>query len=152
MGLDMYAFTTERSAATTPVDFKPNRNGDGIAELHYWRKHPNLHGWMEDLYRRKGGRSPDFNCDTVELTLTDLDDLEATVRAGKLPHTAGSSSAPATARSTKTTLHSSPRPAPPSLKGWLSITTAGGDALTKVAPGATFPRLFPGIPAIQNPG
>ncbi|MGE0743509.1 MAG: phosphoglycerate kinase [Hyphomonadaceae bacterium] len=89
MGLDMYAFTTERSAITTPVDFKPNRNGDGIAELHYWRKHPNLHGWMEALYRRKGGKSPDFNCDTVELTLADLDDLEAAVRAGTLPSTAG---------------------------------------------------------------
>lgn len=89
MGLDMYAFTTERSAATTPVNFKPNRNGDGITELHYWRKHPNLHGWMEELYRRKGGHSPDFNCDTVELTPADLDDLEAAIRAGALPSTTG---------------------------------------------------------------
>lgn len=89
MGLDMYAFTTGRSAATTPVDFKPNASGQDITELHYWRKHPNLHGWMEDLYRRKGGRSPDFNCNTVELTLADLNELEAAIRAGALPPTAG---------------------------------------------------------------
>ena len=25
-------------------------------ELHYWRKHPNLQGWMENLYREKGGQ------------------------------------------------------------------------------------------------
>jgi hypothetical protein len=45
MGLDMYAMTTTEAVADA-VDFKV-----GIAaELHYWRKHPNLHGWMEALY------------------------------------------------------------------------------------------------------
>jgi hypothetical protein len=25
--------------------------GEDLAAIHYWRKHPNLHGWMEQLYR-----------------------------------------------------------------------------------------------------
>lgn len=39
MGLDMYASTLARKP-DTPVDFK----ADDVAELHYWRKHPNLQG------------------------------------------------------------------------------------------------------------
>lgn len=50
MGLDMYACTLREQPAT-PVDFK----AEEVSELHYWRKHPNLHGWMEQLYREKGG-------------------------------------------------------------------------------------------------
>ena len=48
MGLDMYAMTTHEKPSA-PVDFEA---GESLA-LHYWRKHPNLHGWMESLYRAK---------------------------------------------------------------------------------------------------
>ena len=87
MGLDMYAFTTNFKPKT-PVDF---RIADDVAtkELYYWRKHPNLHGWMEQLYRSKGGVNSDFNGDTVTLTLADLDALEAAVRENQLPETTG---------------------------------------------------------------
>ena len=71
MGLDMYAYKT-LDTIDTPVDF-------GVAtalQLHYWRKHPNLHGWMEALYREKGGEQ-EFNCVPVLLTAEDLDQLEA---------------------------------------------------------------------------
>lgn len=44
-------------------------------EFAYWRKFNNLHGWMERLYRIKGG-SDEFNCTTVRLTKADLDNLE----------------------------------------------------------------------------
>jgi len=37
----MYAFTTAHEPEE-PVDFK----ADNAVEIH-WRKHPNLHGWME---------------------------------------------------------------------------------------------------------
>lgn len=84
MGLDMYAFTM-RQQPESPVDFK----ADEANELHYWRKHPNLHGWMERLYRTKGGAAEDFNCVGVLLTADDLDRLEADIRAGALPTTAG---------------------------------------------------------------
>lgn len=84
MGLDMYAYTT---AETVPdVDFAcPN----DARKLHYWRKHPNLHGWMEALYRSKGGGAEDFNCEAVMLTADDLDRLEAAVRSRTLPPTQG---------------------------------------------------------------
>lgn len=85
MGLDMYAFTTRDSVP--PVDF-PEPSG-GCEELHYWRKHPNLHGWMEALYRVKGGSEEIFNCAPVRLDAADLDALEEAVRARTLPATAG---------------------------------------------------------------
>jgi hypothetical protein len=48
MGLDMYAFATAEEIAAS-VDFKAETHN----ELHCWRKHPNLHGWMEQHYREK---------------------------------------------------------------------------------------------------
>ncbi|MEW5704410.1 MAG: phosphoglycerate kinase [Pseudomonadota bacterium] len=84
MGLDMYAYATNEQPAS-PVDFST----DDYARLHYWRKHPNLHGWMENLYREKGGAAECFNCVSVELASEDLDRLEADVRAGNLPETSG---------------------------------------------------------------
>jgi hypothetical protein len=55
---------------------------DGVydGDFAYWRKFNNLHGWMEDLYRSKGGTSEDFNCDNVRLTLEDLQALEEDAR------------------------------------------------------------------------
>ncbi len=87
MGLDMYAFST-RFTPEQPVDF-PIADDVQINELHYWRKHPNLHGWMEQLYRAKGGTGDNFNCDKVILTLDDLDALEQAIRNQTLPHTVG---------------------------------------------------------------
>lgn len=84
MGLDMFAFTTADTPAS-PVDFKD----ESQEQLHYWRKHPNLHGWMENLYREKGGANADFNCDKLLLTADDLDRLEADIRAKRLPETSG---------------------------------------------------------------
>lgn len=84
MGLDMYAMTTQE-APPSPVDFKTREAG----EIAYWRKHPNLHGWMEQLYRAKGGTAELFNCVNVQLTAEDLDRLEHDINAGNLPHTEG---------------------------------------------------------------
>lgn len=84
MGLDMFAFRT--SAWIPATDFK---GPDDSRELACWRKHPDLHGWMEALYRRKGGNSEAFNCDTLRLDLDDLDALEQAVLADALPHTEG---------------------------------------------------------------
>ena len=57
-------------------------------ELAYWRKHPNLQGWMENLYREKGGEE-EFNGIDLELTLEDLDALELTLDEDELPETSG---------------------------------------------------------------
>ncbi|WP_436717741.1 phosphoglycerate kinase [Roseiconus lacunae] len=83
MGLDMYAMATKESV-DVPVDFKI---ADTI-ELHYWRKHPDLHGWMEQLYYAKGGKH-EFNCVPVTLDSSDLDRLEAVIRSRNLPATEG---------------------------------------------------------------
>ena len=75
MGLDQYAYTV-------------NKHGEKetICE---WRKHPNLHGWMENLWRSQGNEDGDFNCEELELTEDDLLDLEDDVCLGMLPKTTG---------------------------------------------------------------
>lgn len=85
MGLDQFAFAIDN-------------NGEK-EELAYWRKHPNLQGWMENLWEAKGrpglpedhvsDMMGDFNCIPVELNHDDLDDLEDTVRGSGLPSTTG---------------------------------------------------------------
>jgi hypothetical protein len=60
-----------------------------LQEIAYWRKHPDLHGWMENLYREKGGREKSFNGDLVVLTLKDLDRLEEDILRKNLPKTSG---------------------------------------------------------------
>lgn len=85
MGLDMYAMV-RNSEIEAEADF-PGEEGD--SKLHYWRKHPNLHGWMGDLYREKGGIDDSFNLVNVKVTLEDLDELEEDVRSKRLPHHEG---------------------------------------------------------------
>lgn len=85
MGLDMLAFTTTDTIDQT-IDIK--QISDNCVQLHCWRKHPNLHGWMEKLYRERGGTEV-FNCLGIKLTLEDLDRLEVDLRNNALPHTEG---------------------------------------------------------------
>jgi len=84
MGLDMYAMITTEPLSGA-VDFK----AENATELYYWRKHPNLHGWMSALYYAKGGKAESFNCVPVVLTLDDLDALEDVILSGFLPPTSG---------------------------------------------------------------
>ena len=86
MGLDMYAFST-KAKLKKEVDFD-TINVD-VEEVHYWRKHPNLHGWMQGLYEYKGGKSDSFNGDNVVLTNADLDQLEYDINSSQLPETSG---------------------------------------------------------------
>jgi hypothetical protein len=85
MGLDQFAYA---------VDSEDNK-----IEISYWRKHPNLQGWMENLWTSKGrpgltedssgNMLGDFNCIPVALNKDDLDDLEDSVRGSGLPATCG---------------------------------------------------------------
>lgn len=86
MGLDMYAHTTTKKPETD-VDFVRGENAS--EEFHYWRKHPDMHGWMQQLYRAKGGQDAEFNVSPLLLTLDDLERLERDVNNGALPHTNG---------------------------------------------------------------
>ena len=87
MGLDMYAFRVK--AADALGDFEIASTEDKHEEIMYWRKHHDLHGWMERLYRAKGGAKESFNCVPVRLTMADLNNLEEDVLLNNLPQTQG---------------------------------------------------------------
>ena len=101
MGLDQYATARKgeprkvpQTWTTTDADGNEEEvveyynEWDDTIELAEWRKHPNLQGWMEELWYEKGGEG-EFNCVDLELTLKDLDALEATLDEEALPETAG---------------------------------------------------------------
>lgn len=56
-------------------------------EVCYWRKHPNLHGWMEQLWRSKGGEGTFYG--PVMLTESDVLNLKEAVEKETLPETFG---------------------------------------------------------------
>ena len=101
MGLDMYAYV----GLPGQQDEYGNQDGEWDAEaqewvtkgpvtkpreIAYWRKHPNLHGWMEQLWQKKNPEDmSSFNGIELELTWTDLDALELAVTHGQLPGTTG---------------------------------------------------------------
>lgn len=109
MGLDQYAYVAARQGqssefwegANIDPDTKEytNKNVTKPREIAYWRKHPNLQGWMRQLWYRKlqeaGQCAADdkndgsFNGIELELTWQDLDDLERAVTHGHLPETSG---------------------------------------------------------------
>tara|TARA_R110001583_G_scaffold135538_1_gene287339 strand:+ start:512 stop:871 length:360 start_codon:yes stop_codon:yes gene_type:complete len=74
MGLDMYA-----------IRRAPRISND----LHYWRKHNRLHGWMEQLWREKTGNESVFNNEEVTLELEDISNLEEVILSKELPETEG---------------------------------------------------------------
>lgn len=80
MGLDQYMYV-----AATKNDYENQR------EIAYRRKHPNLHGWMEKLWERKGRPGVDstdaerdfvFNGIELELTWQDIEQLERDIKSG----------------------------------------------------------------------
>jgi hypothetical protein len=86
MGLDQYAYCRKTHPG---ADFDFPDDPDTDHEVCYWRKHPDLHGFMEQLYRAKGGKEKDFNCVSLLLTKDDLAALKSAVTNGTLPKTAG---------------------------------------------------------------
>ena len=88
----------EKGAMLNPNAIQPR-------EIAYWRKHPNLHGWMQRLWVRKTNErlgpsdkagwwsDPDhageFNGVELELTWDDLEQLEQDIRDKNLPDTTG---------------------------------------------------------------
>jgi hypothetical protein len=84
MGLDQYAYVAAKANSEW--------DGNNHRELAYWRKHPNLQGWMENLWRSRNTDptvDPGFNGVEVELTWEDIDALEAAIRHKQLPNTRG---------------------------------------------------------------
>ena len=102
MGLDQYAYAAMRAGQdrefweTCVKDDSGewvNHNVPKPRELMYWRKHPNLQGYMEQLWTQRGqpdaGESGMFNGIELELTFEDIEILEQIIRHGQLPPTQG---------------------------------------------------------------
>lgn len=100
MGLDQYAYVAARAGqnsewwdgAELDPDTRDYQNDKIIKprELAYWRKHPNLQGWMEQLWQKKNpSDTSTFNGIELELTWQDIDELEKAVKKRKLPSTQG---------------------------------------------------------------
>ena len=93
MGLDMYAYVARKKDEMKEYyeNYEWEKDSSSIPkprEIAYWRKHPNLHGWMHKLWNERG-HSGDFNGDELELTFEDLDRLEYVVKHRELPGTSG---------------------------------------------------------------
>ena len=104
MGLDMYAYAAARAGQQTEFyegavwdeELKESVNLDVIKprEIAYWRKHPNLHGGMERLWKQRRAVDPaidgeTFNGIELELSWEDIDELEKAVKKKQLPSTTG---------------------------------------------------------------
>jgi hypothetical protein len=80
MGLDMYL--------TGDIYFtKRRRRGQRKAELYdlgYWRKHPNLHGFIVRTFA-----DGEDDCQRIHLSVDDLRKIIAAVKARELPETTG---------------------------------------------------------------
>jgi hypothetical protein len=99
MGLDMYAYVAAKAGQQN--EFYDGAQYDKEAgeyvnpkvtkprEIAYWRKHPNLHGWMEKLAEQKKLKYDSFNGIELELSHEDLDELERAVTHSQLPGTRG---------------------------------------------------------------
>ena len=91
MGLDQYAYVAykgQREEYYDKAEWNPETKQlespvSEPQELAYWRKHPNLHGWMQKLYEAKGG-DEEFNGVEVELTWEDIDMLEKDIKNGHM--------------------------------------------------------------------
>ena len=96
MGLDMYAWAVPEDWAVDDETIlkegegtRPEGEDGRLNEIFYWRKHHDLHGWVENLYRDRGGAAKSFNCVQVRLYPHNLDRLEVDIRASMLPQTSG---------------------------------------------------------------
>jgi len=101
MGLDQYAYAAAQAGQQDEYYDSFDLDGPGPVssneslkprELMYWRKHPNLQGWMEQLWLKKNpgaDKQTSFNGIELELTWDDIEDLERAIIHRQLPATRG---------------------------------------------------------------
>jgi len=101
MGLDQYAYVAARANQRDEFYDQEGLEFDGKdwvvpeggfekpREVAYWRKHPNMQGWMERLWESKGRPGVDpgdgdfsFNGIELELTFEDILTLENDIKSG----------------------------------------------------------------------
>ena len=90
MGLDQYGYMLTNNSEEKLAQYLKTGEMEERIEIGYWRKHNALHNWMYQKYVEKtGDTESDFNCQSVQLTAEDLDELYAEVVAGSLEPTTG---------------------------------------------------------------
>jgi hypothetical protein len=89
MGLDMYL--TGRKLLLEDYDHPENdRKEDGFfirhveLELGYWRKHPDLHGYIVQAFAEG-----EDHCQAIDLSATDIGNIISAIKERRLPHTTG---------------------------------------------------------------
>lgn len=85
MGLDMYAYKVKRKPINTDFEYYD----ENAKKFYHWKGHHDLHGWMENLYYKKGGTETTFNNAPIRLTIENLEKLEDDILNYNLPHTKG---------------------------------------------------------------
>jgi hypothetical protein len=89
MGLDMY-LNGEKFFWTNWKEPEKNFTIDGFKvntqdlRLGYWRKHPNLHGYIVETFA-----NGEDECQRIELSAENIKKIIAAVKENKLPHTEG---------------------------------------------------------------
>lgn len=98
MGLDQYLFKTKASIEEIESSRKIDSDEEiQQEEIAYWRKHPNLQGYMRNIWLQKNKNikpedlewSEDFNGDNVYLTEQDLNEWESAAKEKRYPSTTG---------------------------------------------------------------
>ena len=84
MGLEQVDYAKEHEEIQSATCLKAKK----YVEVATWRKHPNLQGYMENLWRKRGWHG-DFNCVDVELSKDDILELNSVIIKGDLPKTSG---------------------------------------------------------------
>ena len=95
------AFEESEDEEFDDIGLKDPRYEVECEEVFYWRKHPNLQGWAENIWRQRYDKGEvhydtlmdhpggNFNCTYLELVSEDIDDLEKKVESNSLPETTG---------------------------------------------------------------
>ncbi len=83
MGLDMY-LTSEKFLMNRNLEEDGFRLRSKTLELGYWRKHPNLHGYIVQTFA--GGKD---ECQEIDLGVPQLHTIIAAIKARQLPDTTG---------------------------------------------------------------
>lgn len=79
MGLDMHL-----NGSRCHLKERANRLKEEIYELGYWRKHPDLHGYIVENFA-----NGEYLCQEIGLSKDDLLQIIAAVKGRRLPTTAG---------------------------------------------------------------
>lgn len=89
MGLDMYLegrkyLTSDWDDPQQDVTEDGFRLKEKTLELGYWRKHPNLHGYIVNNFADGA-----YNCQPIVLNEPDIKDIIHAIKYDSLPHTTG---------------------------------------------------------------